>query len=158
MGRYKGSPRRFQKLELWPKKFAVMSQAMQYGCDDRDLERVLVIPEFLEGEAEKWFCRHLVHVNRSKEIWIFERVITGLYDRFIHSTTMQEARDAYCTARYNPQYGVQGFYDTLMSHAQHMSVYPDSYNPMDTFLRGLPESMRAEMLKIQGRLHYSRYQ
>jgi hypothetical protein len=32
-----------------------------------------------------------------------------------------------------------------MGHARNMSVYPDSYNLMDTFLRGLPESMRAEI-------------
>jgi hypothetical protein len=57
MGGYKRSLR-FQVPELGPKNFAVMPQAMQYGGDDdRDLERVIVIPEFLEGEAEKWFCR-----------------------------------------------------------------------------------------------------
>jgi hypothetical protein len=55
MGGYKGSLR-FQVPELGPKHFAVMPSAMQYGGDDRDLERVIVIPEFLEGEAEKWFC------------------------------------------------------------------------------------------------------
>ena len=102
VGRYKGSPR-FQELEHWLTKFAVMLQAMQYGGDDCDLERVLAIPEFLEGEAERWFCRHIVHVNRSQEHWTFEQVIMGLYDRFIHLTTMQEARDMYYTAQYNPQ-------------------------------------------------------
>ena len=60
---------------------------------------------------------------------------------------MQEAWDAYYTACYNSQYRVQGFYDTLMDHAQNMLVYPNSYNIMDMFLCGLQESMHAKRLK-----------
>jgi hypothetical protein len=60
---------------------------------------------------------------------------------------MQEARDAYYTACYSAQLSVQGFYDTLCDHAQNMSVYPDAYNLMDTFLCGLPKEMQSEMLK-----------
>jgi len=60
---------------------------------------------------------------------------------------MQEAQDVYYTTRYNPQYGVQGFYDTLMDHAQNMLVYPDSYNLMDMFLHGIRETMHMEMFK-----------
>ena len=78
---------------------------------------------------------------------MFEQVITALYDSFIHLTTMQEARDVYYTAHYNPQYSVQGLYDTLKDHAQNMSVYPDLYNLMDTFLCGIPEMMHVEMFK-----------
>ena len=58
----------------------MMLQAMQYGGDEHDLEHVLAIPEFLEGEAEKWFCQHVMHVNPSQDHWTFEQVITGLYD------------------------------------------------------------------------------
>lgn len=60
---------------------------------------------------------------------------------------MQEARDAYYTACYSPQFGIQGFYNTLIDHAQNMSVFPDNYNLMDTFLHGIPKEMRAKMLK-----------
>ena len=60
---------------------------------------------------------------------------------------MQEACDAFAMARYTPQYGVQGFYDTLIDQAQNMSVYPDAYSIMNTFLWGLPWEMHTEMLK-----------
>ena len=85
-----------------------MLQAMQYSGDNCDLERVLAIPKFLEREAKKWFCWHVVHVNWSQEQWTFEQVITGLYDHFIHLMMMKEAWDAYYTTHYTPQYGVQG--------------------------------------------------
>jgi hypothetical protein len=99
------------------------------------------------GEVNLWYCQHVVHINRSQEDWTVEQVITGLCDQFVHSTTMKEARDAYYTARYSTQLSVQGFYDALCDHAQNMSVYPNAYNLMDTFLCGLPKEMRSEMLK-----------
>jgi hypothetical protein len=134
VGSYSGSPK-FKDLELWLTHLVVLLQASQYGGLDRDLEQVVCIPEFLMGEANLWYCRHVVHINRLQEDWTFEQVITGLYDWFVHLTTMQEARDAYYTACYSAQLSVQGFYDTLCDHAQNMSVYPDAYNLMDTFLR-----------------------
>jgi hypothetical protein len=125
----------------------VLLEAIQYGGADRDRERMLCVPEFLTGEAKRWYARHVVHVNRSQLSWTFEDVIVGLYDRFTHPTTMQEARDAYAAAKYSSQLGIQGFYDTLIDHAQNMSVYPDAYNIMDTFLCGLPKEMRTKMLE-----------
>jgi hypothetical protein len=60
---------------------------------------------------------------------------------------MQDAWDVYKSVQYMPQLGIQGFYDTLINHAQNMSVYPDNYNIMDTFLHGLPADMCKELLK-----------
>ena len=62
VGQYKGSPH-FQELKLWLTKFTIMLQVMQYGGDDHDMEHILAILEFLEGEAKKWFCQHVIHVN-----------------------------------------------------------------------------------------------
>jgi hypothetical protein len=146
VGTYSGSPK-FSDLENWLINLVIMLQAIQYGGDDRDMERTICVPEFLSGEAKKWYARHVVHVNRSQIYWSFEEVILGLYDRFTHPTTMQDARDAYTSTKYSPQLGIQGFYDTLIDHAQNMSVYPDPYNIMDTFLRGLPKDMRTKMLE-----------
>ena len=146
VGWYNGSPR-FPDLEDWLVNLVVMLEAIQYGGTDRDWECVLCVPKFLSGEAKKWYSRHVIHVNRTQLSWTFEDIIIGLYDRFIHPTTMQDARDAYATAEYSSQLGIQGFYDTLIDHAQNMSVYPDAYDIMDTFLRGLPEEMRTKLLE-----------
>lgn len=81
----------FKDLELWLTHLVVLLQASQYGGDDKDLEWVLCIPEFLTGEVNQWFCQHTIHINQSQEEWKFEQVITGLYNHFINSTTMQEA-------------------------------------------------------------------
>ena len=62
VGQYKGLPQ-YQELELWLTKFTMMLQAIQYSGDECDLEHMLAIPKFLEGEVEKWFCQHVIHVN-----------------------------------------------------------------------------------------------
>jgi hypothetical protein len=124
-----------------------MLQAIQYGGDDQDMEHTICVSEFLAGEAKKWYARHVVHVNHTQLHWTFEDMIIGLYDQFTHPTIMQEVREAYTNTKYSHQLGIQGFYDTLIDHAQNMSVYPDAYNIMDTFLRGLPKDMRTKMLE-----------
>ncbi|KAF5381401.1 hypothetical protein D9615_008297 [Tricholomella constricta] len=74
---------KFSDLERWLTDVCVHLAACQYGGDKRDRERVLVVPEFLRGEAKTWYQRHVVHVNRRQRHWTFEDVILGLYDRFV---------------------------------------------------------------------------
>ena len=97
VGKFKGSPR-FSDLEDWLIKLVILLESTQYGGNNRDRERLLCLPEFLAGEVNKWFCRHVIHVNHSQTQWTFEQVITGLYDHFTHPTTMQDARNAYKSA------------------------------------------------------------
>ena len=105
----------------------VMLQATQYGGDDRDQECMLCVSEFLSGEAKKWYSCHIIHVNWTQLHWTFKDVIIGLYDQFMHPTMMQDACEAYAATRYSDKLGIQGYYNTLIDHAQNMSVYPDAY-------------------------------
>ena len=146
VGRYSGGPK-FSDLENWLANLVVLFKAEQYGGDDRDRERVLHVPQFIDGEAKKWFNRHVLHVRRTQLSWSFEKVIVGLYDWFIHPSTMQDARAAFFAARYSEEKGIQGFYDILVDHAQNMAVYPDTYQIVETFLRGIPAYIRERMIK-----------
>ena len=65
----------------------------------------------------------------------------------MHPTTMQDACKAYATTHYSDKLGIQGYYDTLIIHAQNMSVYQNAYNIIDTFLHGLPKEMHTKMLE-----------
>ncbi|KAF5366917.1 hypothetical protein D9615_010716 [Tricholomella constricta] len=141
---------KFSDLERWLTDVCVHLAACQYGGDERDRERVLVVPEFLRGEAKTWYQRHVVHVNRRQRHWTFEDVILGLYDRFVQPSTMQDAREDFYDATYNESIGVQGFYDELMDHAQNMAVFPDKYTVRDTFLEGIPKDMLVALIKEGG--------
>jgi aspartate/glutamate racemase len=54
---------------------------------------------------------------------------------------MQDACKAFLATKFTTETGVQGFYDTLLDHTHNMAVYPDDYLIMETFLRGIHESL-----------------
>jgi hypothetical protein len=105
---------KFSDLENWLANLVVLFKAEQYGGEDRDREHVLHVPQFIDGEAKKWSNQHVLHVRRTQLTWSFEEVIIGLYDRFIHASTMQDTRAAFFTACYSEEKGIQGFYDILV--------------------------------------------
>jgi hypothetical protein len=59
---------------------------------------------------------------------------------------MQDARKAFFAAKYTGERGIQGFYDTLLDYAHNMAVYPDDYLVVETFLKGIPESIRESII------------
>ncbi|KAG6885196.1 hypothetical protein C0992_005342 [Termitomyces sp. T32_za158] len=81
-----------------------------------------------------------------KHDWTFKEVLIGLYNRFVNAATMQEACEAFQTAVYDAQTGVQTFYDDLVGHAQNMAVYPDEFTIRETFLDRIPAEMRHALI------------
>jgi len=118
-----------------------------YGGHDRDHERVLCTLQFLDGEAKRWFQCHVISVKREKLSWTFEEVILGLYNRFVHPSTMQDAWKEFLHAKYKAETDVQGFYDNIMDHAQNMAVHPDEYQIMEVFLKGVPTTIHDKIFE-----------
>ncbi|KAG6881824.1 hypothetical protein C0992_013385, partial [Termitomyces sp. T32_za158] len=137
---------KFSQLEDWAMDVCYHLAACCYGGDDMDQERIFVLHEFMDGEAQNWFHRHVLHTNRDKSYWTFKEVLIGLYNCFVNAATMQEAREAFRTAVYNAQTGVQTFYDDLVGHAQNMAVYLDEFTIRETFLDGIPAEMRHALI------------
>ncbi|KAG6880626.1 hypothetical protein C0995_005369, partial [Termitomyces sp. Mi166 len=117
-----------------------------YGGDDMDQERIFALHEFINGEAQNWFHHHVLHTNRDKQDWTFKEVLIGLYNCFVNAATMQEAREAFQTAVYDAQMGIQTFYEELIGHAQNMAVYPDEFTIWETFLDGIPAEMHHTLI------------
>src|SRR5277367_1031736 len=149
INKYTGSAK-FADLENWLSATVYRMAVRQLGGRELDRVRVMLLMEHPDGEAKKWFIRHVTGVNRAKLDWSFEEVILALYNRFVHASTMQDAREGFRKAKYSPATGVQGFYDTLMDHAQSMAVYPDEYSILEAFLEGIPESMRTQLIRELG--------
>ncbi|KAG6901015.1 hypothetical protein C0995_002279 [Termitomyces sp. Mi166 len=139
-GSYAGG-HKFSQLEDWAMDVYYHLAACCYGGDDMDQECIFVLHEFIDGEAQNWFCRHVLHTNWDKQDWTFKEVLIGLYNHFVNAVTMQEAREAFRTAVYDAQTGIQTFYDELMGHAQNMAVYLDEFTIRETFLDGIPAKM-----------------
>ncbi|KAF5370233.1 hypothetical protein D9615_010059 [Tricholomella constricta] len=141
VGTYSGSAK-FGDLEEWLASLVVMLAVSQFGGAEHNQERVLITSEFLDGEARKWYNRHVIHVNREKQSWTFEDVILGLYDRFVLPSTMQDARNDFNAVTYSASKGIQGLYDDLVDHAMNMAARTDDWTFLEKFLKTLPREMR----------------
>ncbi|KAG6895632.1 hypothetical protein C0992_000285 [Termitomyces sp. T32_za158] len=95
----------------------------------------VVLHEFIDGEVQNWFRRHVLHTNRDKHDWTFKD------NQFVNAATMQEACEAFQTAVYDAQTSVQTFYDDLVGHAQNMAVHLDEFTIQETFQDGIPAEM-----------------
>ena len=91
IGKYNGSLK-FSDLERWLTNLVIVFEVSIYGGLDRERERVLNTLEFLDGKAKIWYHCHVVNVNRSCLRWTFKNLVLGLYDRFVHPSTMQGAQ------------------------------------------------------------------
>ncbi|KAG6869828.1 hypothetical protein C0995_000238 [Termitomyces sp. Mi166 len=59
---------------------------------------------------------------------------------------MQEVHEAFRTAVYDAQMGVQTFYEELIGHAQNMAVYPDEFTIQETFLDRILAEMHCTLI------------
>ncbi|XP_006459414.1 hypothetical protein AGABI2DRAFT_116393 [Agaricus bisporus var. bisporus H97] len=148
---YKGSER-YGELEDFVTTLSIDMSLKGLGGSEAatDRLRIFTLQYYLAGEAKKYYDRQVVSVNRTKYDRTFESVIHAFYDRFVMSTSMHDAREGLKRIRYNSRTGIQGFYDAIMDKAQCMTVHPDDYSLIETFLEGLPEDMRKELFLNQG--------
>ncbi|KAG6805979.1 hypothetical protein H0H92_013171, partial [Tricholoma furcatifolium] len=63
---------------------------------------------------------------------------------------MQDAREAFRNASFNTKEGVQGYYDTLLEHAQNMVMYPEEITLREKFIEGLPADMLIALIRDGG--------
>jgi hypothetical protein len=86
-------------------------------------------------------------VTQHRKHWTFKKVITGLYDWFIHELSIQTAmmkfHDVKCTA----SGGVIDFYHDLERYVARMIHVPDQYTVKTHLTMGLPVSIWDVILK-----------
>ena len=144
VSKYKGS-QRFKDLEDWLALLVIHLERTQYGGTNRDRERVLVVADFLRGQALSWYTDHVILATVNEESWTFEEVVIGLYDRFVHPSAMEDARMEMEQVEYDPTKGVQGVYDEMRAHARNMAEPPDNHTLVKSFLAALPGAWRKEL-------------
>ena len=149
--KYDGSPK-MTDLEDWLSAIVYRFALQRLGGDRPEIDRVrvMLLLDCLDGTAYKWMLRHVTHVNRNVEHWTFLDVIHGLYDRFVHPSSMQDARENLNKVEYSPKDGIQGMYDNMQEHAGGMAVYPDDYTLLSIFLDKIPSYIMTELLNTRG--------
>ncbi len=94
--KYDGSPK-FSKLEKWLSALAYRYALLKFGGPDLDMDciRVYTLVDYLMGDTLDWFTKHVLSPKRTVNYWTFCDVITSLYDRFVHPSSMQDARKSF---------------------------------------------------------------
>jgi len=104
-------------------------------------ECVMLTAMYLDEKAKTWFNDNVEGVNHQRWVWTFKDVITGLYDQFIHESSIQDATQKFYSVKYTTDGGVFGFYHELEQYASRMIHKPDSYMFNTQLMMGLPSSM-----------------
>ena len=83
--KYRGSSKMTDLEELLSVTVYKLALQRRGGSKPKiDRIRVMLLLDSLEGTANKWMLKHVVHVTRKVQVWTFHDVIHGLYNRFVH--------------------------------------------------------------------------
>ena len=101
--KYAGTPK-FKDLETWLVTVTNCFALSRLGGPSIEVDQLRVdfLQSWLEDEALEWYNRHVVGLNRAVTYWTFCDIIEGLYDRFIHASSMQDAREGFRRVTYSP--------------------------------------------------------
>jgi hypothetical protein len=118
-------------------------------------EHVVFTAMYLEGTALMWYDDNIDGIDCQEKVWSFKYLVTGLYDRFIHSEAVSEAVDKFWTATYEPEEGVMPFYYRMARYAARMVWPPDHYTFKTQFVMRLPQGIFEYMLDREVTAEYS---
>jgi hypothetical protein len=99
-------------------------------------------------------------------VWTFKDIITGLYDLFLHKSSIQDTTQKFYSVKHTADGGVFSFYHELKQYALRMIHEPDSYTFNTQLRMGLPSSMlqsvvdkgvTAEMSTLDDILHMTKH-
>ncbi|KIM70936.1 hypothetical protein SCLCIDRAFT_18892 [Scleroderma citrinum Foug A] len=115
-----------------------------YGCDK---DHILYTGLYLEDIAAEWYNQEVKLPNRCINYWSFEDLICGLFKRFIHNDTAQQAMTNYDRTCYSTEKGVLAFFNNMKWHTHCMVEPPDDYSFRRKFIGGLPHSIVRTVLE-----------
>jgi len=112
-----------------------------YTGPERERDRIMLTAMYLDKKAKTWFNDNVEGINHQRWVWTFKDVITGLYDQFIHESSIQDATQKFYSVKYTTDGGVFGFYHELERYALRMIHEPDSYMFNTQLMMGLLSNM-----------------
>jgi hypothetical protein len=142
---YQGEPD-IEKFESWLQQMLRWMQFYQQCGDELDERRVIMTGMLVDGPARVWYDDVVEGTVQGTRKWKFREVIIGLYNRFIHESSIQSAADRFQKVRYDPEKGLAAFSQELDRYAARMSSIPDAYTFKSQLMMGMPEAMLDHLL------------
>jgi len=130
-----------EQFDGWLHSMLRWMKINHYAGPERKRDHIMLTAMYLDEKAKTWFNDNVEGINHWRQVWIFKDVITGLYDRFIHESSIQDVTQKFYSVKYTTDGGVYGFYHELGRYASRMIHAPDSYMFNTQLMMGLPSSM-----------------
>jgi hypothetical protein len=112
-----------------------------YAGPECERDHITLTAMYLDEKAKTWFNDNVEGINRWRWVWTFKDIITGLYDRFIHQSSIQDVTQKFYAVKYTTDGGVYGFYHELEHYVSRMIHVPNSYAFNTQLMMGLLSSM-----------------
>ncbi|KIM70774.1 hypothetical protein SCLCIDRAFT_100538, partial [Scleroderma citrinum Foug A] len=135
-GKYGGQDD-IEKFNDWLTQLLKYFRTFKVTGYGHDVDHVLYTGLYLEGIATEWYDQEVELPDRCIDYWSFEDLICGLFKRFIHEATAQQA-------------GALAFFNDMKRRAHRMVKPPDDYLFRRKFIGGLPHSIVKTVLEARG--------
>jgi hypothetical protein len=114
---------------------------------------------YLGEKAKTWFNDNVKGINCRRQVWTFKDIIAGLYDCFIHKSSIQDATQKFYSVKYTTDGGVYGYYHELQQYALRMIHVPDSYmfNTWVAIQLVVDKGVTAETSALENILHMAKH-
>jgi hypothetical protein len=143
-----GGESNIEMFDMWLQMILRWMKLSRYTGEDTDDAWVSIVAMFLTGKAHVWFNDNVESVTCRIRHWSFKDVVTGLYDRFIHDASIQDATTKFYEVTYSPATGVMGYYHDLEQYTLRMIHLPDSYTFKTQLMMGLPAAIESAVFDI----------
>ena len=154
-----------EQFDGWLHSMLWWMKINHYTGPECEGDRIMLTAMYLDEKAKTWFNNNIEGVNCWRWVWTFKDVIIGLYDRFIHELSIQDATQKFYSVKYTMDGGMFRFYHELEHYTLRMIHEPDSYTFNTQLMMGLPSSMiqsvidkglTAEMSSLNEILHMAK--
>ena len=138
------------KFDEWLVQLLVYFWIFKITGPHTDATRIQYTGLYLSELAQQWYSQEVLVPTRHVQHWSFEDLIFGLFRRFIHEASAQNAAIQYNCTKYSVDKGVLTFYNELTWRADCMVEPPDLYSFRRKYLGSLPQTIIKTALEVHG--------
>ncbi|EPQ50180.1 hypothetical protein GLOTRDRAFT_97182 [Gloeophyllum trabeum ATCC 11539] len=119
------------------------------GMASENGQQVARLSLFLTGDANQWYRKVVMDVDREVANWEFPDLIVEMFRRFMYTSTPREANDRYDAIKYSSR-GVKKMKDEMEYWAQRRVQPPSDYDFRRSVFNRLPERLKYEVSVTKG--------
>jgi len=98
-----------EQFDGWLHSMLQWMKINHYTGPECEHDCIMLTAMYLDERAKTWFNNNVKGVNHWRRVWTFKDIITGLYDRFIHESSIQDATQKFYSVKYTTDGGVFRF-------------------------------------------------